>query len=253
MNYRIEKKDAIRIVGVKLTTTMDDGKNLREIPEFWEQCNQNGKSMEIAALIDKEPFGLLGVCTGMPSEGGAFDYYIAASTDKSVPEGMAEYTIPAVEWAIFESVGALPNALQELDRRIYAEWLPASGYEYGSSADIEVYSKGDTSASDYKAEIWAPIAKKQRKNDSDKILAPVKNCVSCGMPMKEQADFADGDVNKAYCVHCARPDGTMQSFEEKRVGLAAFIAKTRGIDETEALAAAESAMKKLPAWKGRFS
>jgi len=79
-----------------------------------------------------------------------------------------------------------------------------------------------------------------------------KNCIACGMPMREPGDFANNDSNLDYCVHCARPDGTMQSFEEKRAGLTAFVIKTQGFDEQAALAVAESMMKKLPAWADRF-
>ncbi|MDR1533426.1 MAG: AraC family transcriptional regulator [Clostridiales bacterium] len=160
MNYRIEKKDAIRVVGIKLTTTTDDGRNWREIPEFWAQCNQNGQAEKIAALVDREPFGLLGVCVMNSGGGSKFDYYIAAPTGKPVTAGMTEYVIPAAQYAVFESVGPLPHALQTVTKRVLTEWLPSSGYEYGDGADIEVYSDGDTSAEDYKAEVWMPIVKK---------------------------------------------------------------------------------------------
>lgn len=44
----------------------------------------------------------------------------------------------------------------------------------------------------------------------------MKVCIACGMPMAEPSEFACGDTTKDYCVHCARPDGSMQSFEEKK-------------------------------------
>lgn len=169
MNYRIEKKDAIRIVGAKLTTTTLDDKNLHEIPEFWTHSNQSGLSMKIASLIDTVSLdgenvlnaltGLLGVCVMPPDGGEVFDYYIAAATDKPTPEGMTEYVIPAAQYAVFQSIGPLPHALQDLTQRIFTEWLPSSGYEYGDGVDIEVYSDGDTQSEDYKAEVWVPIAK----------------------------------------------------------------------------------------------
>ena len=77
----------------------------------------------------------------------------------------------------------------------------------------------------------------------------MKICIACGMPMKEPADFAMGDINKAYCVHCARPDGTMQSYEEKLDSLTAFIVKTQGMDKVAAGDAAKNMMARLPAWK----
>ena len=77
-----------------------------------------------------------------------------------------------------------------------------------------------------------------------------KNCIACGMPMREPDDFAMKDLAKDYCIHCARPDGSMQSFEEKRESMASFIIKTQGFDRTAALKTAEDMMKKLPAWAG---
>ncbi|TEB15633.1 putative zinc ribbon domain protein [Pelotomaculum sp. FP] len=77
----------------------------------------------------------------------------------------------------------------------------------------------------------------------------MKICVACGMPMKEPADFAMGDTGKDYCVHCARPDGTMQSYEEKLGSLTAFIIRTQGLDKMAANVAARKMMARLPAWK----
>lgn len=80
----------------------------------------------------------------------------------------------------------------------------------------------------------------------------MKNCIACGMPMQKIAEFAMGDPTKTFCVHCARPDGSMQSFEEKRESMAGFIIKTQGFDRTAALQAAENMMRKLPAWQSYF-
>jgi hypothetical protein len=80
----------------------------------------------------------------------------------------------------------------------------------------------------------------------------MKTCIACGMPMESPSDFALNDPAKDYCVYCARPDGSMQSFEEKKEGLTRFIVKTQGFDEAAAETLAENMMRKLPAWKARF-
>lgn len=80
----------------------------------------------------------------------------------------------------------------------------------------------------------------------------MKRCVACGMPMENPSDFAMGDEKKDYCAHCSRPDGTMQSFEEKKQGLTDFIVRTQGLDQQAAGQIAVSMMKKLPAWKNCF-
>ena len=77
----------------------------------------------------------------------------------------------------------------------------------------------------------------------------MKFCIACGMPMEKDEDFPLGDRTKDYCVHCARPDGSMQSYEEKAESLSGFIVKTQGLDPAQARKAAEAMMRRLPAWK----
>ena len=81
----------------------------------------------------------------------------------------------------------------------------------------------------------------------------MKNCIACGMPMKGAPDFAMGDESKDYCVHCARPDGTMHSFDEQKESMTNFIVNTQGLDREVAERAALSMMKKLPAWESHFA
>ncbi|MBW1723446.1 MAG: zinc ribbon domain-containing protein [Deltaproteobacteria bacterium] len=79
-----------------------------------------------------------------------------------------------------------------------------------------------------------------------------KRCIACGMPMEKPEDFPMGDESKDYCVHCARPDGTMKSYEEALAGMTQFMVRTQGLDESVAQDAARNMMAKLPAWKDRF-
>ena len=81
----------------------------------------------------------------------------------------------------------------------------------------------------------------------------MKNCIACGMPMNKAADFAMNDESKDYCLHCARPDGSMQSFEEKKQNMTEFIIKTQGLAQEAAASAALSMMQKLPAWQSHFT
>jgi hypothetical protein len=62
----------------------------------------------------------------------------------------------------------------------------------------------------------------------------MKTCIACGMPMNDPSEYVTGDVAKDYCIHCARPDGSMHTFEEKREGLTDFVVRTQGFDRTAA-------------------
>jgi hypothetical protein len=76
----------------------------------------------------------------------------------------------------------------------------------------------------------------------------LKHCISCSMPMTKPEDFPAGDFSKDYCIHCARPDGTMKSYDEVLEGLTNFIIKMHGLTEEEARSAAKGVMMSLPAW-----
>lgn len=160
MNYRIEKKEAFKIVGVKEHYIINIEENFAGIPQFWQKTAQSGVIPEICALSDREPYGVLGISTCM--NGKDFDYYIAVATNRETPEKMAEYIVPECTWAIFECIGALPSAIQSLQKRIVSEWLPASGFEYADAPDIEVYFEGDQRADDYRCEVWLPVVKKNK-------------------------------------------------------------------------------------------
>ncbi len=80
----------------------------------------------------------------------------------------------------------------------------------------------------------------------------MKKCIACGMPMKNVSDFACNDVNKDYCKHCAKSDGSMQNFEERKENATNFIIKTQGFDYEVAIEIAENSMRKLPAWEKYF-
>ncbi len=158
MNYRIEDRPAFRVVGVKERFPADIEVSFRELPKMWARCNSDGTSQAIWQLQDGQPCGCLGICADMSDN--RFDYWIAVATSKECPPGLSEMVIPASTWAIFEVTGAMPKALQDVNRRIYAEWFPASGYTHAPTPDFELYFEGDTASPDYKSEIWMPIVKK---------------------------------------------------------------------------------------------
>jgi hypothetical protein len=76
-----------------------------------------------------------------------------------------------------------------------------------------------------------------------------KTCISCGMPMTKPSDYPLNDESKDYCIYCARPDGSMQSYSEKLEGTAEFLVRTQGLDKDAARQTAIRILSKLPAWK----
>lgn len=157
MNYRVEKKDAFRIIGVAESLHQEVEKNFEIVPQMWQKAAMNGTVEKLASMMDSEPMGVLGVSAC--NEQDNWRYFIAVASDKPADEPFEAYTVPAATWAIFYGEGTMPNSIQELEKRIVAEWLPTSGYEYANAPDIEVYLNADPQNA--KFEVWIPVIKKE--------------------------------------------------------------------------------------------
>ena len=124
---------------------------------MWENISKE-KYAQLASLANTELTGILGVCG--EQENGGFYYWIAAATTELCPHDLDEMEIPAATWAVFESVGPMPDAIQKTWKYIFSEWFSNSGYEHAGVPDFEWYSDGDVQAEDYKSEVWIPVKEK---------------------------------------------------------------------------------------------
>lgn len=159
MDYRIVKKEEFKVVGVSKRISTENGENLKVIPRFWCEINENGVSEKLDKNIGK--LGYLGICYDYDMEQKSIKYMIAVEGEHI--EGLENYevlTIPSYTWVIFESIGPMPQAIQKVWSKIYSEWFPATKYEHAGGPELEVYLEGDPDAEDYKCEVWIPIMEK---------------------------------------------------------------------------------------------
>ena len=80
------------------------------------------------------------------------------------PESMELYEFPRGEWAVFNCIGPLPEALQTVNTHIFREWLPGNPeFEISGNANIEWYDcvNGEQSDPDYHSAIWIPVKRKK--------------------------------------------------------------------------------------------
>ena len=154
MDYRIEERGPIRIVGVSQPLHQEIEKNFAIVPEMWGRAAQDGTIPRLAAMMDGRPMGLLGVSACNSQE--QWRYFIAVASSAPAGEGLEEYVIPACTWAVFPGEGT-NLAVQELERRVVTEWLPTSGYEYANAPDMEVYLNPDPNNARF--EVWIPVVK----------------------------------------------------------------------------------------------
>ena len=154
MNYRIEKRDAFRVVGKRIALKPTLEENFKITPGFWQQSAIDGTIEKLAGMMDTDLLGLMGVSTCNAQDD--WEYYIAVATTKE-DDSFEEFMIPSSTWAVFYQEGPLLK-VQELEARIVTEWLPTRGYEYANAPEIEMYYNPDPDKARY--EIWLPIVRK---------------------------------------------------------------------------------------------
>ncbi len=158
MDYKITKKDSFTVLGVSKKFDYENAK--QEIPLFWQNHYANGGGKYVS--------GMFGINIDEKMGNQEFEYLIADIYNPAleIPEGFVTKVIPSFEWAVFPCRGAMPVALQDVNTKIFSEWLPAlTHYEFAAGYCIEMYDDPQkypegTMDSNYYCEIWIPVKKK---------------------------------------------------------------------------------------------
>lgn len=158
MDYKITKKDSFTVLGASRQFKYENAK--QEIPSFWQEHYASGNGQYIC--------GMFGINIDEQMGNEEFEYLIADIYNpvEDIPKGFVVKTIPALTWAIFPCKGAMPMSLQNVNTKIFSEWLPAlKEYEFAAGYCIEMYDAADkypkgTQDENYYSEIWIPVKKK---------------------------------------------------------------------------------------------
>ncbi|MGW0646916.1 MULTISPECIES: AraC family transcriptional regulator [unclassified Streptomyces] len=158
MRYGLVEKNAFRVVGKKARVPLiHEGPN-PAIAEFIRGIGREELD-RIAALSDQEPAGIVGVSDQLdPSraEGTELDYWHGAVTAVEPPEDLDALDVPAGTWAVFESEGEFPQALQYLWRDVFTQWFPSNPYVSRPGPEIlRVRLAEDGKRAE--AELWIPV------------------------------------------------------------------------------------------------
>jgi len=160
MNYRIEEKEAFKIVGImKRVPIVFDGVN-QAIADMWKSMDSTIIS-QLKEISNVAPLGLLSASTNFSEERmeekGELDHYIGVATTSECPEYLTQLNVPALTWAVFEAVGPFPNTLQDVWGRIYSEWFPSSNYELAEGPEILWNENKNIESPYFRSEIWIPV------------------------------------------------------------------------------------------------
>ena len=149
LEYKIVEKPQFTLVGMERKFHPET--SYQQIPEFWDEV----MFMENCPLM-----GIYGICLDEDTRDGCFTYLIADNYIpwQEIPEGLTVKVIPASLWAVFPCRGPLPQTLQEVNTRMWSEWLPnCREYKLARNLNIEVYGPPAEKPEDTYSEIWLPL------------------------------------------------------------------------------------------------
>ncbi|WP_235852076.1 GyrI-like domain-containing protein [Niallia nealsonii] len=159
MNVMINEKNSFQVIGIKRSYSYKNDENMKGIPKFWEEVNQNGQADLLSSFNNGEVEGLLGVCVD-DSSNEKMDYWIGVNGEATEEDDYQLLEVPAGKWAIFAVHGPMPHSMQKVWKQIYSEWLPTSRYQISGNVSLEVYQDGNPFSADYYSEIWISIGEK---------------------------------------------------------------------------------------------
>ncbi|MEV0781952.1 AraC family transcriptional regulator [Streptomyces sp. NPDC050423] len=158
MKYRVVEKDGFRLVGRGTQVPLVyEGMN----PAIVEFVRSIGKETlgRWEADATGEPEGVVGVVSNHSAddvEGTELGYFHGVVSDAEVPGASESLDVGPGTWAVFESSGEFPSAVQYLWRDVYTQWFPSNPYRSrpGPSLSRTRVSEDGTHAD---AEVWIPV------------------------------------------------------------------------------------------------
>jgi len=185
MEFRIEKTEEIRVLGISVPLSHDAEKAYKEGEALWLKVlfeggpqDEEGNYLDYGSLCNelnaavnvKYPDGSITKYNGFfgieteHNNGG--EYMIAVESPMAESGNLKEYIIPANTWAIFKGKNYFTEEYSDassaisVEERIYSEWLPTSGYEIADSINVQfLFATEDLENAPF--EIWLPVKKRK--------------------------------------------------------------------------------------------
>ncbi|MCL2437026.1 MAG: AraC family transcriptional regulator [Clostridiales bacterium] len=183
MEFRIEKKDAIRVLGVSAPLSSEATKAYEEAEALWLKAitdgapkDANGDLLDFGTIWNElnaacnpklpELAGFFGIEIER-DESAEYTYMIAVASALPESGSLKEYIIPAHTWAVFpgknffgEEYADVESSIK-MEERLYSEWLPTSGYEIAEGLDVCLILPTDD-LENTPFERWIPVKKIDR-------------------------------------------------------------------------------------------
>ncbi|MEU4089022.1 AraC family transcriptional regulator [Streptomyces aureus] len=159
MRYRIVEKEAFRFLGRKARVPLVH-EGLNEAAAAHVKSLDRGTVVRMKELADGEPAGVLSAAVYLGDsreEGTEADYWVGVVTGPgAVAHDLDTLDVPAGTWAVFDSSGPYPSALQDLWRDVFTQWFPSNLYTTRPGPELLLTRPVETGA-ETDSQLWIPV------------------------------------------------------------------------------------------------
>ncbi|MFF4542510.1 GyrI-like domain-containing protein [Streptomyces aureus] len=159
MRYRIVEKEAFRFLGRKARVPLVH-EGLNEAAAAHVRSLDRGTVVRMKELADGEPAGVLSAAVYLGDsreEGAEADYWVGVVTGpRAVADELEALDVPAGTWAVFDSSGPYPSALQDLWRDVFTQWFPSNLYTTRPGPELLLTRPVETGA-ETDSQLWIPV------------------------------------------------------------------------------------------------
>lgn len=162
MEYEVKHLNELKVIGYlsKYATMQDAQQNL---PKAWQKFHESGEEQTLSELSNHQLEGYLGVI--VPTEAG-MNYLIAVTSDNQFGSVLHPYALPQGDYMVVNAKGPVPESIQQVCQKVFnPEFLASEGYHMAEGPAFEFYPHGDVTSSDYEAQVYVPVVKKEELNN----------------------------------------------------------------------------------------
>jgi len=151
MNFTKVFKNEIRIVGIAIRTTNQNGQSRTDLSKLWKRFESDAIASKIPHKVSNDVFSVY-----IDYDSDFTQPYTAligceVKDFSQIPSGMVSKTIPAATYAVFTAKGKLPQSILEVWKYVWSFDLPRA-----YTGDFEVYGE-KSKAADTEVEVFVSV------------------------------------------------------------------------------------------------
>lgn len=117
----------MKVIGLVLHTSFQQGRNQAEIPAFFHQVLEEGKLATVPHRLNQHQLCIFKMAKHSPD----FDYIMGVEVEQidEIPAGMESITLPQGEYVVLTIIKRGPEDVGHGFEYLFEQWLPQSAYE----------------------------------------------------------------------------------------------------------------------------